>query len=106
VCHEPSPPPRATLARSDPAISRQKAICVPEGTYGRIAPRSGLAWKSHIDVGAGVIDEDYTGNVGVVLFNHAEEDLVGVPLSFGLGSRLLPACTPSVPNSFAAPAWQ
>merc|ERR1712027_207287 len=47
-------------------------IRVPEGTYGRIAPRSGLAAKHHIDVGAGVVDEDYTGNVGVVLFNHAQ----------------------------------
>ena len=49
-------------------------IRVPEGTYGRIAPRSGLAAKHHIDVGAGVVDEDYTGNVGVVLFNHAPGD--------------------------------
>merc|ERR1712027_12252 len=49
-------------------------IRVPEGTYGRIAPRSGLAAKHHIDVGAGVVDEDYTGNVGVVLFNHAAEE--------------------------------
>lgn len=47
----------------------------PEGTYGRVAPRSGLAWKKHIDVGAGVIDRDYTGEVGVVLFNHGDEDL-------------------------------
>jgi len=47
---------------------------VPEGTYGRVAPRSGLAWKHHIDVGAGVIDADYRGNVGVVLFNHSEKD--------------------------------
>jgi hypothetical protein len=38
------------------------------------APRSGLAWKSFIDVGAGVIDADYRGNVGVLLFNHAETD--------------------------------
>jgi len=51
------------------------AIALPSGTYGRIAPRSGLAWKKHIDVGAGVIDEDYRGNVGVVLFNHAKDDL-------------------------------
>ena len=51
------------------------AITVPFGTYGRIAPRSGLAWKSHIDVGAGVIDRSYTSNVGIVLFNHAETDL-------------------------------
>ena len=39
------------------------------------APRSGLAWKKHIDVGAGVIDADYRGCVGVVLFNHSAEDL-------------------------------
>lgn len=51
------------------------SIQVPEGTYGRIAPRSGLAWKKHIDVGAGVIDSDYTGEVGVVLFNHGKEAL-------------------------------
>jgi len=50
------------------------SIRVPDGTYGRVAPRSGLAAKSHLDVGAGVIDQDYTGNVGVVLFNHAQTD--------------------------------
>jgi len=26
-------------------------IKVPQGTYGRVAPRSGLAWKNFIDVG-------------------------------------------------------
>ena len=35
-------------------------VRVPDGTYGRIAPRSGLAAKNHIDVGAGVVDQDYT----------------------------------------------
>lgn len=49
-------------------------ICVPFGTYGRIAPRSGLALNNFIDVGAGVIDRDYTGNVGVILFNHSNSD--------------------------------
>ena len=29
---------------------------IPHNTYGRIAPRSGLAWKNSINVGAGVID--------------------------------------------------
>ena len=42
-------------------------IRVPHGTYGRVAPRSGLAWKNHIDIGAGVVDEDYRGNVGEVI---------------------------------------
>lgn len=44
-------------------------ISIPENTYGRVAPRSGLAYKKGIDVGAGVIDADYRGNVGVLLFN-------------------------------------
>ncbi|XP_077444118.1 deoxyuridine 5'-triphosphate nucleotidohydrolase, mitochondrial isoform X1 [Stigmatopora argus] len=48
-------------------------IAVPHGCYGRVAPRSGLAVKHFIDVGAGVVDEDYRGNVGVVLFNLGKE---------------------------------
>ena len=48
-------------------------IDVPFGTYGRIAPRSGLAWKHGVDVKAGVIDKDYRGNVGVLLFNSGDE---------------------------------
>ena len=46
------------------------AISVPAGTYGRVAPRSGLAVRHALGVGAGVIDADYRGPVGVVLFNH------------------------------------
>lgn len=42
--------------------------------FGSAAPRSGLAAKHFIDTGAGVVDYDYRGNVGVVLFNHAETD--------------------------------
>ena len=34
-------------------------VQIPSGTYGRIAPRSGLAVKHYIAVGAGVIDADY-----------------------------------------------
>lgn len=38
-------------------------IAIPDGFYGRVAPRSGLATKHFIDVGAGVIDSDYRGEV-------------------------------------------
>lgn len=37
------------------------SFMIPPNTYARIAPRSGLAWKNSINVGAGVIDEDYRG---------------------------------------------
>ena len=50
------------------------SLSVPKGTYGRIAPRSGLAVKHGITTGAGVIDADYTGPIGIVLFNHGEQD--------------------------------
>ncbi|EGX52822.1 hypothetical protein AOL_s00007g158 [Orbilia oligospora ATCC 24927] len=50
------------------------SMAVPEGTYGRIAPRSGLASKNFIDTGAGVIDADYRGPVKILLFNHSDVD--------------------------------
>ena len=51
-------------------VKTDLSIAIPSGTYARVAPRSGLAVKHFIDTGAGVVDEDYRGNVGVVLFNH------------------------------------
>lgn len=50
------------------------AIKLPDQCYGRIAPRSGLALSNFIDVGAGVIDKDYKGNICVLLFNHSNSD--------------------------------
>lgn len=50
-------------------IKTDLQIALPDNTYGRIAPRSGLAYKHGIDVMAGVIDKDYRGNVGVLLVN-------------------------------------
>ncbi|XP_010539067.1 PREDICTED: deoxyuridine 5'-triphosphate nucleotidohydrolase [Tarenaya hassleriana] len=61
-------------ARGKALVPTDLSIAVPEGTYARIAPRSGLAWKHSIDVGAGVIDADYRGPVGVILFNHSDVD--------------------------------
>lgn len=76
-------------------VDLQLSIAVPEGTYGRVAPRSGLgefcgrslvsddgalisvASKHSIHTGAGVIDADYRGPVMVLLFNLGEEDFNG-----------------------------
>jgi len=56
-------------------IKTDIAIALPHGTYGRVAPRSGLAVKCGIDVLAGVLDNDYRGNVGVVLINFGDENV-------------------------------
>tara|TARA_B110000977_G_C11053245_1_gene483103 strand:+ start:604 stop:1035 length:432 start_codon:yes stop_codon:yes gene_type:complete len=50
------------------------SIKIPDGYYGRIAPRSSMSWKKHSDVGAGVIDSDYRGDIGVILFNLSPTD--------------------------------
>ena len=55
-------------------VSTGITVVLPPGVYGRVAPRSGLAVKYGIQVGAGVIDPDYTGEVKVVLFNHGDKD--------------------------------
>ena len=47
------------------------AMSLPPGTYDRVAPCSGLAIRNFIDVGAGVVDSDYRGEIKVVLFNHS-----------------------------------
>jgi dUTP pyrophosphatase len=61
-------------ARGKGLVKTDLSIAIPKDTYARVAPRSGLAWKHFIDVGAGVVDSDYRGNVGVILFNHSDVD--------------------------------
>ena len=43
--------------------------------YARIAPRSGLALNRNVFVNGGVVDADYEGLIGVILFNASSEPL-------------------------------
>jgi len=49
-------------------------IVPPKGTYGQILSRSGLAAKHNVDVKAGTIDRDYTGNIQVILENNSNRN--------------------------------
>ncbi|BEJ12132.1 hypothetical protein CspHIS471_0205920 [Cutaneotrichosporon sp. HIS471] len=70
-------------ARGKAMVDTDISIALPEGTYGRIAPRSGLAAKHSIDTGAGVIDADYRGPIKVILFNFSDADF-----SIAAGDRI------------------
>lgn len=53
-------------------------IALPEGYEAQIRPRSGLALKKGITVlnSPGTIDCDYRGEIGVILINLGEENVV------------------------------
>ena len=57
------------------------AIALPKGHEGHIRPRSGLALNHGITVlnTPGTIDEDYRGELGVVLINHGRTPFVVEP---------------------------
>jgi dUTP pyrophosphatase len=57
-------------------------IALPIGTYRQITPQSGLFVKE-IDIGAGVIDLDYRGELQVVVINHMDQ-----PFSVNTGDRI------------------
>ncbi len=59
-----------TIGPAERALARTGlAVAIPEGYYGRVAPRSGLATQKGLDVLAGVIDADYRGEIICLLYN-------------------------------------
>jgi len=50
-------------------VSTKIKIRFPEGYYARVVSRSGLAFKANIEVGAGTIDQNYQGEIVVLLRN-------------------------------------
>ena len=64
-----SPNDYVVPARSKLLIPTGLNFQIPENCYGRLAPKSGIAYANSIHVGAGVIDCDYQGEVQILLYN-------------------------------------
>ena len=64
----------AILPQERVLVKTDIAVKIPRGFYGRIADRSSMAWKKGAHVIAGVIDADYRGPLGVVLYNLSQTD--------------------------------
>ena len=48
---------------------------IPEGSYGKIESRSSWARGGYFTAG-GIIDADYRGEVGIIMFNSTKKDLM------------------------------
>ena len=46
--------------------------------YLRVAPRSGLYVKNNIDIGAGVIDADYRGEIFIWFINNSNDEIYSI----------------------------
>lgn len=61
-------------------ISTGLTINFPSDVWARISPRSGLSVKSCIDIGAGIIDSDYRGEIKVLIINNGDNSF---PIKIG-----------------------
>lgn len=75
------------------AIPTGIVIRIPPGHYGRIAPRSGYANKNGIDVLAGVIDPDYEGEIGAILYNTSGDTSFKVSKGQRIAQLVLEKCS-------------
>lgn len=64
------------LAGFSKLVSTGLFISVPDGHVGMLKSRSGLSVKHKIEVGAGIIDCGYSGEVKVHLYNHSGDNYI------------------------------
>jgi dUTP pyrophosphatase len=62
--------------RSKGLIPTGLAMKLPPGWYGRISSKSGLSLQNSVEVGAGILDPIYRGEVNVLLYNHSSKPFV------------------------------
>ena len=63
-------------AKERKSVSTGISIEIPYGHYGKVASRSGNSFNYGIEVGAGIIDSNYRGEIKILLYNHSNEDII------------------------------
>jgi dUTP pyrophosphatase len=85
----------------DVAVLPRNRMLIPTGIsvswddpnfYLRVAPRSGLSVKNSIDIGAGVIDFDYRGEIYVCFINNHSHDAYNIKMGDRI-AQLIPTRT-------------
>lgn len=71
-------------------------VAIPEGHYGQIQGRSGLAARDGVVPAGGVIDADYRGEVQVILINHSRNGWTAKAGDRIAQLVILPILTPDV----------
>jgi dUTP pyrophosphatase len=74
-------------ARGRALVPTGLVLELPEGFRARVHSRSGLSLKHGIEAGAGLIDQGYRHEVGVLLYNHSETDFEVL-----IGDRIAQLC--------------
>ena len=65
------------------AVETGLSLAIPDGFYGQIAPRSGLAARNGLMTMAGVIDSSFRGTVKALLYNSGKD-----PVTISVGDRI------------------
>ena len=68
--------PIGSLDTSGNLVSTGISMVIPNGYYGRIAPRSGMSVKYGLIVNAGVIDSDYRGEIKILFNNFTKSNVI------------------------------
>lgn len=58
-----------------PVVKIGMSVAIADRWYGRIATLSRFALKKHLDIGAVVVDKDYRGEIGVIVFKDCDDYL-------------------------------
>jgi len=61
---------KPVYAQTSAIFSTGLYMAIPEGYVGKVVSRSGLSFTHNIEVGAGLIDSGYRGEIRIHLYNH------------------------------------